>query len=53
MIVSVPARRDLVSPGPGALPLWNNIIVGALILVVSLVPSEPLPDRKTLGPPAA
>ncbi len=32
---------------------WNAIIVGALILLVSLVPSAPLPDRRgTPGTPA-
>jgi len=42
-----------VLPHVSGATLWNNIIIGVLILVVSLVPSAPLPDRKTLGPPAA
>jgi hypothetical protein len=25
---------------------WNNVILGVLILLVSLVPSRPLPDRR-------
>jgi hypothetical protein len=30
---------------------WNNIIVGALVLLISLVPSQPLPDRRGLNAP--
>ena len=40
-------------PHVSAATAWNNAIVGALILVVSLVPSAPLPDVKTFGPPPA
>ena len=25
---------------------WNNVILGVLILLISLVPSQPLPDRR-------
>lgn len=31
---------------------WNNIIIGALILLVSLVPSPPLPDRRAVRAPS-
>jgi hypothetical protein len=27
---------------------WNNIIVGAVVLLVSLVPSRALPDRREM-----
>ena len=30
---------------------WNNIIVGVLVLLISLVPSQPLPDRRGLNAP--
>ena len=44
----------IVLPHIAAGTRWNNIIVGALILLISLVPSEPLPDRRVpVGPPRA
>ena len=30
---------------------WNNIILGVLILLVSLIPSPPLPDRRAVRTP--
>jgi hypothetical protein len=32
-----------------AVTQWNNIVLGVLILAISLVPSEPLPDRTGTG----